>query len=206
VHAGLIGFDAGGAVTIELTPGLEAYVASSRNGVDSNNWGSWSTSFVFVGGAGVVPTPSTGPGDPMAALLAHIPAQMNVNCHEVTTLSAGEVIAASCTPEIVSGYISYTLFDTSGNVFDKYIGDFEYFGAGVASGGDCTVGPCQVAKTGATGFTEGRYFANNYTGIDPNGLIAYWFDDSLLIEAGLVVYDTTFAELYDLALQAGPNP
>lgn len=206
VHAGLIGFDAGGAVTIELTLGLEAYVGSSRNGVDSNAWGSWPTAFVFVGGAGAVPTPSTGPGDPMAALLAHVPDAMRVDCHEVTTLSAGEVIAVQCTPPVVSGYITYTLFDTSDNLFDKYVGDFEYFGAGTASGGDCTVGPCQVAKTGATGLTEGRYFANNYTGIDPNGLIAYWFDESLLIEAGLAVYDTTFAGLYDLALQAGPNP
>jgi hypothetical protein len=51
---------------------------------------------------------------------------------------------------------------------------------------------------------EGRYFANTYTGIDPSGLIAEWFDAGERIQADLVVYDTTFAELYQLALQAGP--
>ena len=204
VHAGLIGFDAGGAVTIELTPGLEAYVGSSRNGVESSSWTSWPTSFVFVGGVGVVPTPGGGSsGDP--ALLAHVPDAMRVDCHEVTTLSAGEVAAVSCTPAAVHGYVQYVLFDTSANLQDKFFGDLDYFGQGAEDLRDCTVGPCLVAYERG-GIVEGRYFANNYTGIDPNGLIAYWFDDGLLIEAGLAVYDTTFAELYDLALQAGPAP
>jgi len=208
VHAGLIGFDAGGAVTIELTPGLTAYVASTRNGVESNSWGSWSTSFVFVGGVGPGPTPGSSPGDGSSgdpALLAHVPAAMRVNCHEVTTLSAGEVSAVSCTPAEVHGYVQYVLFDTSANLQDKFFGDLDYFGQGTENGRDCTVGPCLVAHE-RSGIVEGRYFANNYTGIDPNGLIAYWFDEGLLIEAGLAVYDTTFAELYDLALQAGPAP
>jgi hypothetical protein len=76
VHAGLIGIAAGGAVTIQLTPGLGAYVASTRNGVESYAWGSWSTSFVFVGGAVAVPTdsPFGTPSPELAPLLAHVPA------------------------------------------------------------------------------------------------------------------------------------
>jgi hypothetical protein len=50
VHVGLITIAAGGAVTIELTPGLASYAGSLRNGVESSNWGSWPKSFVFVGG------------------------------------------------------------------------------------------------------------------------------------------------------------
>jgi hypothetical protein len=206
VHAGLIGFTAGGAVTIELTSGLGAYLGSSRNGVDSYDWGSWPTSFVFVGGAVAGPTPGVPtPADGDPTLLAHIPAVMRVNCHEVTTLSAGEVAAVSCTPADVHGYVEYVLFDTSAHLQDKFFGDLDYFGQGAENGRDCTVGPCLVAYERG-GIVEGRYFANNYTGVDPNGLIAYWFDDSVLIEAGLAVYDMTFAELYSLALQAGPNP
>lgn len=48
VHAGLIGLDAGGTVTVELTPGLDLYTASSRNGVDSTARHGWIRSFVFV--------------------------------------------------------------------------------------------------------------------------------------------------------------
>ena len=49
VHAGLIGLDAGCTVTIELTPGLDLYTGSSRNGVDSRDRHGWIRSFVFVG-------------------------------------------------------------------------------------------------------------------------------------------------------------
>lgn len=150
-------------------------------------------------------TAPTGADGPMAALMAHVPAAFNVGCHEVTTLSAGEVIAVSCETPSGKGYVTYILFDTSPNLQDKFFGDLEYFAPGV-TGTDCANGPCLVAKVGSTGLTEGRLFANTYTGIDPNGVISYWFDDSLLIEAGIVTYDTTFAQLYDLALDAGPVP
>jgi hypothetical protein len=202
VHVGLITFVAGGSVTVELRAGLNAYTGTTRNGVDSYNWGSWPTSFVFIGSGGVMATPATGD---MAALLARVPPAFNVNCHEVTTFSAGEVIAVSCTPPTVDGYITYILFDSATNLQDKFFGDLEYFASGV-TGRDCSVGPCLVAKTGSTGLTEGRLFANNYTGIDPNGLISYWFDESLLIEAGLVLNSGTFADMYNVALQAGPTP
>jgi hypothetical protein len=48
VHAGLITFEAGGPVTIEIRPGQDSYAASTRNGVTSSTWGTWSGSFVFV--------------------------------------------------------------------------------------------------------------------------------------------------------------
>lgn len=155
---------------------------------------------VFGGDAAGLPPLATGD---LAELLAHVPAAFNVNCSEVTTFAAGEVIAAQCTPDIVTGYVTYTLFETDGNASDAWFADLDFFGEGV-TGTDCSAGPCLVGYVGTSGLEEGRYFANNYTSIDPNGLIAYWFDGGEMIEAGLAVYDTTFAELYDLALQAGP--
>jgi hypothetical protein len=209
VHSGLITFAQGGNVVIENRPGLESYVGSYRNGVTSSSYPSWVRSFVFVDGSAVVATPtpgSDGPPPADAAILAHIPPAMNMNCGKVTTLSAGEVTAASCTPPNIDGYVTYVLFDSSANLQDKWFGDYDYFGAGTASGSDCTVGPCLVYKIGSTGISEGRYFHNHYAGIDPNGYIAYWFDVSLLIEGGIALNSGTFADLYDLALQAGPIP
>ena len=48
VHAGLITFEGGGPVTIEIRPGLETYVGSTRNGVTTASYGSWHRSYVFV--------------------------------------------------------------------------------------------------------------------------------------------------------------
>jgi hypothetical protein len=48
VHAGLISTQNGGTVTIEIRAGASAYTGSSRNGVDSKNWGPFSGSFVLV--------------------------------------------------------------------------------------------------------------------------------------------------------------
>lgn len=205
VHVGLISIAAGGPVTIELTPGLSAYVASTRNGVESYGYSSWPTSFVFVDGpvAGPTPgaTPDMPPGDPL--VLAHIPPAFKVNCHAVTTFAAGEIAAVQCAPPQVTGYVTYVLFEDENTSLDAWFSDFDYFAAGV-EGSDCAAGPCIVGWIGTNGLVEGRYFANTYTGIHPNGLIAKWFDAYERIMAGLVVYDTTFAELYDMALQAGP--
>ena len=49
VHAGRITFGAGGTVTIEIRPGLSSYQGSSRNGVNSRSYGSWTGSFVVIG-------------------------------------------------------------------------------------------------------------------------------------------------------------
>lgn len=48
VHAGLITYDSGGTVTIEIRPGQQSYQGSSRNGAASAGYGFWHGSFVFV--------------------------------------------------------------------------------------------------------------------------------------------------------------
>jgi len=51
VHAGLITRADGGTVTIEIQPGASSYSATKRYGVESNSYGSWTGSFIFVGGS-----------------------------------------------------------------------------------------------------------------------------------------------------------
>ena len=48
VHVGLISFRQGGRVTIQKRPGQDSYSGSRRNGVDSQVYGRWGGSFVFV--------------------------------------------------------------------------------------------------------------------------------------------------------------
>ncbi len=57
VHAGLITVASGGTVMIKILPGRPAYLASTRHGVTSSAYGSWSASFSFV----VTPKAPTGP-------------------------------------------------------------------------------------------------------------------------------------------------
>ncbi len=52
VHAGLITTRDGGTVTIRIRPGENSYNGTSRNGVRSSNYGSWSGSFIFLNSAG----------------------------------------------------------------------------------------------------------------------------------------------------------
>lgn len=47
VHSGLITFERGGAVTINLKKGRNMYGASERNGVTTSPYGSWPLSFAF---------------------------------------------------------------------------------------------------------------------------------------------------------------
>src|SRR5262249_21979975 len=47
VHSGLITFQQGGTVTVELRTGRDLYGCSERNGVISSCYGSWQHSFVF---------------------------------------------------------------------------------------------------------------------------------------------------------------
>ena len=47
VHSGLITYQQGGDVTIELRPGRPVYGASERNGVTTSDYGSYQHSFVF---------------------------------------------------------------------------------------------------------------------------------------------------------------
>lgn len=48
VHVGLITLADGGSVTIEMRPGRDSYEPSTRNGIESQSWGPWSSSFVLV--------------------------------------------------------------------------------------------------------------------------------------------------------------
>ncbi|HUZ82892.1 MAG TPA: LCCL domain-containing protein [Gaiellaceae bacterium] len=50
VHAGLVSFAHGGSVKIRIRPGLSAYKASTRHGVTTRSYGSWSGSYAFVTG------------------------------------------------------------------------------------------------------------------------------------------------------------
>jgi hypothetical protein len=46
VHAGKLTMESGGSVTIELRPGESAYKGSERNGIKSNDYGQYGSSFV----------------------------------------------------------------------------------------------------------------------------------------------------------------
>ncbi len=48
VHAGLITFQSGGAVIIEIRPGQSSYATTARYGITSTAYGQWGRSFVFV--------------------------------------------------------------------------------------------------------------------------------------------------------------
>ena len=61
VHSGAISLAAGGTVTIEIRPGLDAYRSSTRNGITSVPYGSWHGSFVFVTGPQGSATPTPAP-------------------------------------------------------------------------------------------------------------------------------------------------
>jgi hypothetical protein len=51
VHTGTISLARGGSVTIEIRPGATAYTGSTRNGITSSSYGSWSGSFAVIGGS-----------------------------------------------------------------------------------------------------------------------------------------------------------
>jgi hypothetical protein len=46
VHAGKLASDSGGSVTIEMRPGESAYKGSERNGIKSNDYGQYGSSFL----------------------------------------------------------------------------------------------------------------------------------------------------------------
>ncbi len=41
VHAGVIKAAKGGTVRVKVTPGLDKYTPSTRNGIESRSWGKW---------------------------------------------------------------------------------------------------------------------------------------------------------------------
>lgn len=54
-HAGLLNPMTGGPVTFYVRPGMPSYMGSPRNGVTTQNYGSYAGSFVFAPGAGAMP-------------------------------------------------------------------------------------------------------------------------------------------------------
>lgn len=193
VHAGLISISGGGAVTIQLTPGLDAYLGSTRNGVQSSSWGSWPTSFVFVGGA----------ADPLAALIAQIPPHLQGDCGEVTSFDGGVIVSVQCINiPFVDGYVVYTRFDAVDNLNASYESNRDYFGADT-NAFDCSVGPSDGGYT-IDGSPAGQLMCNTYTSVDPNGMILFWTSEETLIEGTLVLYGGTFEDMYDIWQDAGP--
>ena len=47
VHSGLITIAAGGKVTIQIAAGRSSYTGTTRHGIDTSNYGSWSGSYFF---------------------------------------------------------------------------------------------------------------------------------------------------------------
>jgi hypothetical protein len=50
VHAGLIDYEDGGEVVIEIRAGESSYLGTTANGVTTLDYGAWRRSFVFVDG------------------------------------------------------------------------------------------------------------------------------------------------------------
>jgi len=48
VHAGLLTLAAGGVVTIQIVDGEREHTGSTRNGITSSSYGTWSASFIFL--------------------------------------------------------------------------------------------------------------------------------------------------------------
>jgi len=48
VHSGVINFERGGTITVEIRPGQNSYQGSARNGVNSGNFSEYSVSFAVV--------------------------------------------------------------------------------------------------------------------------------------------------------------
>lgn len=48
VHAGVINMGRGGTVTFYMSGGLSAYPGSSRNGINTSTWGSYTSTFAFT--------------------------------------------------------------------------------------------------------------------------------------------------------------
>jgi hypothetical protein len=59
VHAGRIGFERGGVVTVTVAPGQASYARGERNGVVSSDYGSWGRSLVFTSTEGRPRAPSS---------------------------------------------------------------------------------------------------------------------------------------------------
>ena len=101
LHSALITHAAGGAVTIEVIAGSGQYLGSTRNGVTTSNWGSYATSFQFMG---AVHHTDAGVGDAGKGL----PIEWNASANH---LLPGQQITYRCvagTPGVIYGTDIYT--------------------------------------------------------------------------------------------------
>lgn len=64
VHAGEITIANGGRVTVEILPGRSSYSGSTRNGVTTRSYGSWSKTYVFPGAGWIGSLIGTPPATP----------------------------------------------------------------------------------------------------------------------------------------------
>lgn len=66
VHAGVVAPGETKTITVTVLPGQSSYPASTRNGVTSYSWGSWTGSYSFAGSTGATYTGSTVPAPSVA--------------------------------------------------------------------------------------------------------------------------------------------
>ena len=218
VHSGLLSFASGGDAIVQVIEGQDSYIGSTQNGVTSRDYGSYSASFAFDAPTNVpspgnnLPTPpgsfdappsSSLTGD-AAALLLHVPPAIQGECMQVTSFDGGVIVAIQCIniPN-VDGYVTYYQFDNSENLQDSWFGNYDFYGDS-EGGSDCAVGPSLVAHMRG-GIAEGRLFCNAAPELGSEELISYWFDEGLLIQAGMVTSGYTYADNYALYLTAGPT-
>jgi hypothetical protein len=97
IHAGAI-TPAGGVVTIQIQPGRPAYRGAARNGITSNDYGSYARSYMVMASAGTVT--GTPPGPPTGSVLAQqqaIEAGCSFNANQIQD-AAGAARLIACPP------------------------------------------------------------------------------------------------------------
>jgi LCCL domain-containing protein/PAN domain-containing protein len=112
VHAGLITFAAGGTVAIEIRPGQPSYTGSVRNGVSSSSYGSWGSSYVFVGSTAGTTTQPQQPSTSTGAIL-----QTNKN---VYAPNEGIVVEYSGLPGNQQDWITITQASAPENTYGQW--------------------------------------------------------------------------------------
>ncbi len=149
------------------------------------------------------PPDATSPpaGSAYEQLLAHIPPAYRADCHEVTSFDAGFVMGIQCIniPSI-DGYVTYYQFDGVANLNASYQSNVDFFGT-EADGTSCEI---EASEGGYTigGTPAGRVMCADYD----EGLIAYWTHEGFAIESSIVLFEGSYADLYEIWQIAGPDP
>jgi hypothetical protein len=222
VHAGMIGFDNGGDVTIEVEEGRDAYTGSQRNGVSTLAYGAYDSSFVFVSAGGPRSTPVAAPsatattpptsGTGSAAyaeLLTHIHPTIAATCREIDPAAAGALAVANCAPEdviidpdIVIGDVVYVRYSEVGEVRERLQSKVEEYGESL--GEDCAAGPAQLLND-LSGEPVGRLLCLEdrlYGGT----VVGWWTDERLNLLGSVLLYEGDFADLLNVLDVAQARP